>query len=125
MTPLQIEGMIDRICGMYASHNVNKQGMRQAWTQDEFLLSCSLEKAREVIPLVEEHRKIPSLPEIKQMMHRVVQQGNQLSGVADQNCLICCGSGWDAGVTPDNPDGYTRKEKGIRYRFAKVCPCRK
>lgn len=125
MTPAQIEGMIDRICGMYAAHNVSRNSMKGAWSQDDFLLDCPVEKGREVLALVEQHGKIPSLPEIKQMMHRVMRADAGIAGVTKPNCHICGGSGWDSGISADNPDGYTFVERGVTYRFAKVCPCRK
>ena len=124
MTPAQIRGMIDRICGMYASHPVNKQGMKKAWVEDQFLLGFSVVKAREVIPVVEQHGKIPTLAEIKQMLERVLEASVSNVRAVDEDCEICGGSGWDSGVTPDNPEGYKRTENGSTYRFAKVCPCR-
>jgi len=125
VTPAQIEGMIDRICGMYATHNVGRNSMKGAWTQDDFLLDVPVETGRDVLPLVEAHGKIPSLPEIKNLIRRVMRHDGGVAGVTNPNCTICGGSGWDCGVTADNYEGYTRIEKGITYRFSKLCPCRK
>lgn len=125
MTPAQIEGMIDRICGMYATHNVGRNSMKGAWTQDDFLLDVPVETGRDVLPLVEAHGKIPSLPEIKNMIRRVMRHDGGVAGVTNPNCTICGGSGWDSGVAHGIDEGYTFQEKGITYRFSKVCPCRK
>jgi hypothetical protein len=123
MTPAQIEGMIDRICGMYAAHNVSRNSMKGAWTQDDLLLDCPVEKGREVLALVEQHGKIPSLPEIKSMIHRIMRDGIE-GGAVRKDCTMCGGSGWWDGITNENPDGFGRMEGGVFYRFSRMCPCR-
>lgn len=123
MTPAQIEGMVDRICGMYAAHNVSRNSMKGAWTQDDLLLDCPVEKGREVLALVEQHGKIPSLPEIKSMIHRIMRDGSE-SGTVRSDCRKCGGSGWWDGITDEDPKGFGRVENGIFYRFSRMCPCR-
>lgn len=122
MTPAQIEGMIDRICGMYAAHNVSRNSMKGAWTQDDLLLDCPVEKGREVLALVEQHGKIPSLPEIKSMIHRIMRSGD--AGSISKDCKLCGGSGWWDGVTDENPDGFGQIQFGVFYSFSRMCPCR-
>lgn len=124
MTPAQIEGMIDRICGMYAAHNVSRNSMKGAWSQDELLLDCPVEKGREVLALVEQHGKIPSLPEIKSMIRRIMSQSGGGAGLVRSDCSMCGGSGWWDGITTENPEGFGRIEGGVFYRFSRMCPCR-
>lgn len=127
MTPAQIEGMIDRICGIYASHNVSRNSMKGAWSQDDFLLSVPVDRGREVLALVEMHGKIPSLPEIKSMFHRLMRSQQGVAGVTRPDCHICGGSGWDSGVSPDNPEGYREwfEHGGYYARVSRICPCRR
>ena len=39
MTPIQIDSMIDRICGMYPTTPVPRNGMKALWREDALLLS--------------------------------------------------------------------------------------
>lgn len=97
MTPAQIEGMIDRICGIYPTSNVYRKGMRSTWSLDEFLLTVDVEDGRKVMDLVELHGKIPSLPEIKQML-RTMWNKDAVHQPIVVKCEICANSGWDTGI---------------------------
>jgi hypothetical protein len=127
VTPAQIEGMIDRICGIYATQNVSRNSMKGAWSQDEFLLGIPVERGREVLVLVEAHGKIPSLPEIKQMFHRILRSSGGVAGVTKENCQMCGGSGWHSGVSEGNDDGFREwfEQGGYYARVSRICPCRR
>ena len=98
MTPLQIEGMIDRVVGMYPTAQVGRNTMKNTWTQDKFLLEQSVEDVRRVLPLIEAHNRIPSLPEIKTLL-RMLYKNDQVNSVGDECCLQCGGCGWVNGFT--------------------------
>lgn len=95
MKPMQIEGMIDRIVGIFPAHNVSRNAMKSTWSQDDYLLDVDVNLARQVIPLVEAHGRIPSLPEIKQMFRQLMQT-HRVSEEA-VTCAVCDSTGWDNG----------------------------
>ena len=94
MTPIQIDSMIDRICGMYPTTPVPRNGMKALWREDALLLSIDVKQGREVMVLVEKHNTIPSLPEIKSMVRTILKQ--PVGSVPP--CTICNGTGWDDGM---------------------------
>ena len=94
MTPIQIDSMIDRICGMYPTTPVPRNGMKALWREDALLLSVDVKQGREVMVLVEKHNTIPSLPEIKSMVRTILKE--TVGSVPP--CTICNGTGWDDGM---------------------------
>ena len=94
MTPIQIDTMIDRICGMYPTTPVPRNGMKALWREDALLLSIDVKQGREVMVLVEKHNTIPSLPEIKSMVRTILKE--TVGSVPP--CTICNGTGWDDGM---------------------------
>ena len=94
MTPIQIDSMIDKICGMYPTTPVPRNGMKALWREDALLLSVDVKQGREVMVLVEKHNTIPSLPEIKTMV-RTIMKGT-VGSVPP--CTVCNGTGWDDGL---------------------------
>ena len=74
MTPIQIDSMIDRICGMYPTTPVPRNGMKALWREDALLLSIDVKQGREVMGLIERHNAIPSLPEIKGMVRTLLKE---------------------------------------------------
>jgi hypothetical protein len=55
MTPAQIEGFIDRICGLFPTSQIGRNTVKNAWTADDFLLLQDVDDARKVVPLIMEH----------------------------------------------------------------------
>ena len=94
MTPIQIDSMIDRICGMYPTTPVPRNGMKALWREDALLLSIDVKQGRELMVLVEKHNTIPSLPEIKGMVRTLLKES---VGIVPP-CMICNGTGWDDGL---------------------------
>jgi hypothetical protein len=94
MTPIQIDSMIDKICGMYPTTPVPRNGMKALWREDALLLSIDVKQGREIMGLVEKHNTIPSLPEVKRMVRSVLE--GSIANVSV--CLICNGTGWDDGL---------------------------
>lgn len=101
--------------------------MKGAWSQDDFLLGVPVERGRDVLTLVEEHGKIPSLPEIKRMFHRLMRSNSGVAGVTNPNCSTCRGSGWDSGIREGNDEGYTEwfEQGGYHARVSRICICRR
>ena len=94
MTPIQIDSMIDKICGMYPTTPVPRNGMKALWREDALLLSIDVKQGREVMSLIERHNAIPSLPEIKGMVRTLLKE--VVEGLPP--CEICNGTGWDDGM---------------------------
>tara|TARA_R110000868_G_scaffold183925_2_gene425290 strand:- start:124 stop:504 length:381 start_codon:yes stop_codon:yes gene_type:complete len=94
VTPIQIDSMIDRICGMYPTTPVPRNGMKALWREDALLLSIDVKQGREVMGLIERHNAIPSLPEIKGMVRTLLKEVVE----SLPNCEICNGTGWDDGL---------------------------
>jgi len=94
VTPIQIDSMIDKICGMYPTTPVPRNGMKALWREDALLLSIDVKQGREVMVLVEKNNTIPSLPEIKTMV-RTIMKGT-VGSVPP--CTVCNGTGWDDGL---------------------------
>lgn len=126
MTPLQIDQMIDKICGMYPTTPVPRNGMKALWRDDALLLATDVEHGREVMGLVEKHNTIPSLPEIKNMVRTVLKETVKDVSV----CEICGGTGWDGGMRIENGvvvhDLYTAVDVHGRVRTVVMrCECMK
>jgi len=107
MTPMQISGMIDRIAGMYPTANFAKKTMAATWSQDEFLLAQPVEDVRRVLPLVETHGKIPSLPEMKTLLRMLYKREQPENPVAE--CCQCGGSGFWDGVRVTDAEMFEGK----------------
>lgn len=103
--------------------------MKATWGQDTYLLSIDVDDARKVMPLVEEHGKIPSLPEIKRMFSQLFNNNRKVEFKA---CNICNGDGWDTGLRVEMRNGmsvvvqdfYTEKDAfGNAVTVVKRCSC--
>ena len=55
MTPAQIEGMIDRICGLFPTTQIGRNTVKNAWTKDDFLLDATVEEARLVTDWIKDN----------------------------------------------------------------------
>ncbi len=126
MTPIQIDSMIDRICGMYPTTPVPRNGMKALWREDALLLSIDVKQGREVMGLIERHNAIPSLPEIKGMVRTLLKEVVE----SLPTCTICNGTGWDDGERIE--DGVILHERvtsidmrGNVCTTVTKCECRK
>lgn len=131
MTPSQIEGMIDRIVGIFPSHQVSRNTMKSTWSLDDFLLSVDVEDGRKVISLVEAHGKIPSLPEMKQLFRRMWDV-NAIHQKITVRCDVCRNTGWDDGFRETEEimgqyavtqERYTETHFGVTYTVVQPCAC--
>jgi hypothetical protein len=93
VTPTQIEAMIDRICAMFPTVPVPKNGMKNLWKEDALLLAVDVKQGRAVMALVERHGTVPSLPELKRMFRSLMDDGK-----AKEVCADCNGTCWISGV---------------------------
>lgn len=128
MTPAQIEGFIDRICGIYPSQQVSLAKAKHAWTADDFLLLQSVEDARKVVPLIMElHDKFPSLKEVHKAFRLLRKPPTEQTIVV---CEICDGNGWDNGKRWNYNtkelicEGFTKIVMGRTYSYVVPCKCR-
>lgn len=133
MTPAQIEGMIDRICGIYPTSNIYRKGMRSTWSLDDFMLSVDVEDGRKVLQFVEMHGKIPSLPEMKQMF-RAMWNKQPTNERVQIKCEVCAETGWDDGIRMERDStavyGWkmvqglsTEQFQGNTYTVVRPCAC--
>jgi hypothetical protein len=128
MTPAQIEGMIDRICGLFPSGQVSLAKAKHAWTADDFLLLQDVNDARKVIPIIlENHDKFPNLKDVQKAFRHIRQPAKQMIVLCD----ICDGNGWDTGRRWDYAtktlisEGFTKIVFDRPYSYVVRCQCRK
>ena len=128
MNTLQIEGMIDRICGLFPTSQIARNTVKSTWTNDNFLLYQSVEDARHIIPIVmEQFDKFPSLKEVHQVFKQL--HSHDTPAIIEY-CDICCNSGWDNGQRWNFADKillddyFTEIHLGKEYRVVKKCVCR-
>ena len=128
MTPAQIEGMIDRICGLFPSGQVSVAKAKHAWTADDFLLLQDVNDARKVIPIIlENHDKFPNLKDVQKAFRHIRQPARQMIVLCD----ICDGNGWDTGRRWDYAtktlicEGFTKIVFDRPYSYVVRCQCRK
>lgn len=128
MTPAQIEGFIDRICGIYPSQQVSLAKAKHAWTADDFLLLQDVNDARKVIPLImEQHDKFPSLKDVHRAFALLRKPAREQTVVV---CEICDGNGWDNGRRWNYNakelvcEGLTKTVLGRTYTYVVPCQCR-
>jgi hypothetical protein len=128
MTPAQIEGMIDRICGLFPSGQVSLAKAKHAWTADDFLLLQDVNDARKVIPIIlENHDKFPNLKDVQKAFRHIRQPAKQMVVLCD----ICDGNGWDTGKRWDYAtktlicEGFTKIVFDRPYSYVVRCQCRK
>ena len=129
MNGAQIEGMIDRICGLFPTSQIARNTVKSTWTNDDFLTFQSVEDARRIIPLVME--RFDRFPSLKEIHHTFRLLRNTQSDPIVMQCDICCNQGWDTGERWDFGTGklldeaYTEIHLGHEYRVVKRCVCRK
>ena len=128
MTPAQIEGFIDRICGLFPTSNIARKTVKNAWTADDFLLLQDVDEARKVVPrIMEHHDKFPTLKEVHNEFKLLRRPAVEQTVVV---CEICDGNGWDTGERWNYNtkeiicEGYTRTFMGHTYTYVLPCKCR-
>ncbi len=89
MTPKQIETMVDRICAMFPTVPVPRNGIKELWKEDALLLSADVKDGRAVMDAVERFGTIPSLPQLKGMFRSL--KADQTTQAV---CAVCDGTSW-------------------------------
>ena len=131
MSPMQIEGMIDRICGLFPTTQIGRNTVKNAWVTDDFLLNADVDDARKVTDWIKNNSDI--FPASLREMHNIFRKVSSL-GVKNQpieiKCDICNGTLWDDGIRYTEA-GVRLKEQfevevqGHRYKVVRPCPnCR-
>ncbi len=129
MTPMQIEGMIDRICGLFPTTQIGRNTVKSAWVVDDFLLDADVEDARKVTDWIKINSdKFPSsLKELHNIFRNVRGQSEIKSQI---KCDLCNGSLWDDGISySDDGRQLTHQPtvvfQGHTYKLVRPCPkCR-
>lgn len=131
MTPAQIEGMVDRICGLFPTTQIGRNTVKNAWVIDDFLLDASVEEARKVTDWIKANSdKFPqSLRELHNIFRKVRTLGAKNQPI-EVSCDICKGMLWDDGIRyTENgvrlSEQYEVEVQGHTYKVVRPCPnCR-
>jgi hypothetical protein len=129
MTPMQIEGMVDRICGLFPTTQIGRNTVKNAWTVDDFLLDADVDDARKVTDWIKMNSdKFPhSLRELHSIFYKVQGKSEIKSEI---KCDICNGMLWDDGIRYSNSgqrlsEQYELEAHGHTYKVVRPCPnCR-
>jgi hypothetical protein len=127
MSPAQIEGMIDRICGLFPTTQIGRNTVKNAWTKDDFLLDATVEEARLVTDWIKDNcEKFPaSLKETKKIFNLVRSKGSKTTTLDSKDCDICFGTLWDNGERFEDGKqirkAFTTVHKDHRYSVVKPC----
>jgi len=128
MTPAQIEGFIDRICGLFPTSQIGRNTVKNTWTADDFLLLQDVDDARKVVPMIMEHHdKFPTLKEVHYEFRLLRKPAIQQTVVV---CEICDGNGWDTGRRWNFNtkelicEGFTKTVLDRTYTYVVPCKCR-
>lgn len=133
MTPAQIEGMVDRICGLFPTTQIGRNTVKNSWVTDQFLLDADVDDARKVTDWIKiNSERFPhSLRELHNIFHKV---SGSLKIKSEILCKVCNGLLWDDGISYSD-DGrllteqYTKTyvyetDKGTkRITYKVVLPC--
>lgn len=134
MTPLQIETMVDRLCGIFPKDNIARNTVKLAWKTDELLIHTPVEEGRVALVKIENDPCFPSLARVKNVIRSL--KPKVTNAVA---CVKCDGSGWDTGITTSIVDlnadikhqmkirtwTYTETHNDYEYTCVKRCDCSK
>jgi hypothetical protein len=131
VTPAQIEGMVDRICGLFPTTQIGRNTVKNAWVIDDFLLDASVEEARKVTDWIKANSD--KFPQSLRELHNIFRKVRTL-GVKNQpievSCDICKGMLWDDGIRyTENgvrlSEQYEVEVQGHTYKVVRPCPnCR-
>lgn len=131
MTPAQIEGMVDRICGLFPTTQIGRNTVKNAWVTDQFLLDAEVDEARKVTDWIKiNSEKFPhSLRELHNIFRKVRGLGTNNQPI-EIKCDICLGTLWDDGIRYSDEgkrlsEQYEVKVQGHIYKVVRPCPnCR-
>ena len=131
MTPMQIEGMVDRICGLFPTTQIGRNTVKNAWTVDDFLLEADVDEARKVTDWIKANSdKFPaSLRELHNIFRKVRGLGAKNQPI-EIKCDICLGTLWDDGIRYSQEgkrlsEQYELEVHGHVYKVVRPCPnCR-
>jgi Zn finger protein HypA/HybF involved in hydrogenase expression len=128
---MQIEGMVDRICGLFPTTQIGRNTVKNAWVADDFLLDADVDEARKVTDWIKVNSdKFPaSLKELHNIFRKVRGFGVKNQPI-QMKCDICNGMLWDDGIRYSNAgvrlsEQYEVEEYGHTYKVVRPCPnCR-
>ena len=128
---MQIEGMVDRICGLFPTTQIGRNTVKNAWVTDEFLLDAEVDEARKVTDWIKANSdKFPaSLRELHNIFRKVRGLGVKNQPI-EIKCNICNGMLWDDGIRYSDAgkrisEQYEIEENGHIYKVVRPCPnCR-
>lgn len=134
MTPLQIETLVDRLCGIFPKDNIARNTVKSAWKTDELLIHTSVEEGRIALAKLENDPGFPSLARVKNLIRSLKPKVTN-----SVTCTKCDGGGWDTGITLSIVDldadikeqmkirtwTYTQEFNGNEYTYVKRCECSK
>jgi hypothetical protein len=131
MTPMQIEGMVDRICGLFPTTIIGRNTVKNAWVADDFLLDADVDEARKVTDWIKANSdKFPaSLKEVHNIFRKVRGLHAKYKPM-EMECDICNGTLWDDGIRYSNSgvrlsEQYEVEVLGHTYKVVRPCPnCR-
>lgn len=131
MTPAQIEGMVDRICGLFPTTQIGRNTVKNAWVTDQFLLDAEVDEARKVTDWIKiNSEKFPaSLRELHNIFRKVRGLGAKNQSI-EIKCDICLGTLWDDGIRYSQEgkrlsEQYELEVHGHVYKVVRPCPnCR-
>ncbi|CAB4157613.1 hypothetical protein UFOVP691_35 [uncultured Caudovirales phage] len=131
MTPMQIEGMVDRICGLFPTTQIGRNTVKNAWVTDDFLLDAHVDDARKVTDWIKTNSdKFPaSLRELHNIFRKVQGLGVKNQPI-EVHCDICLGTLWDDGIRYSEAgvrlsSQYTVEVRSHVYAVVRPCPnCR-
>jgi len=129
MTPAQIEGMVDRICGLFPTTQIGRNTVKNAWVTDQFLLDADVDDARKVTDWIKiNSEKFPhSLRELHNIFHKISGKSEIKSEI---KCDLCKGLLWDDGITYSSDGRQLTQQpteifQGHTYKVVHPCPkCR-
>lgn len=134
MTPLQIETLVDRLCGIFPKDNIARNTVKLAWKTDELLIDTPVEVGRVALSKLENDPCFPSLARVKNVIRSLKPKVTNAV-----TCTKCDGGGWDTGITLSIVDlnadikhqmkirtwTYTELVDGREYTVVKRCECSK
>jgi hypothetical protein len=117
MTPAQIEGMVDRICGLFPTTQIGRNTVKNAWVTDQFLLDADVDDARKVTDWIKiNSERFPhSLRELHSIFHKV--SGFQ-QVKSDAECKVCDGLLWDDGISYSDDGRQLTEQHRVVERYA-------
>ena len=129
MTQTQIEGMVDRICGLFPTTQIGRNTVKNAWVTDEFLLNADVDDARKVTDWIKiNSEKFPhSLRELLGIFHKIQGKSEIKSEI---KCHLCNGLLWDDGISYSSDGRQLTQQptvvfQGHTYKLVRPCPaCR-